>query len=124
MKIALALTALAAAALPTSASAHHSFAMFDQTREVKLVGVVREFQYTNPHIWIQVVVPRSGNKPATEWSIEGASVNTVKRMGWNRSIIKPGDKVTVIINPMKNGDNGGSLKSITLPDGKVLGRGG
>lgn len=124
MKTVFTLATFVAAALPTSTSAHHSFAMFDQSREVKLVGVVREFQYTNPHIWIQVVVPKSGSKPATEWSIEGASVNTVKRMGWNRSIIKPGDKVTVIINPMKNGDNGGSLKSITLPDGKVLGRSG
>jgi len=122
MKTTLTIAVILSTALSVAASAHHSFAMFDQSKEVKLVGVVREFQYTNPHIWIQVVVPKAGNRPAAEWSIEGASVNTVKRMGWHRTIIKPGDKVTVIINPMKNGENGGSLKTIALPDGTVLGR--
>jgi hypothetical protein len=115
--------ALAATVLvPSVAAAHHSFSMFDQSREVKLSGVVREFQFTNPHIWIQVVTPGRDGGPPVEWSIEGLSVNTATRLGWRRSSIKAGDEVTVIINPLKSGQRGGALKSITLPDGKVLGR--
>lgn len=124
MNIILKSAILLSVGLPIAASAHHSFAMFDQHKEVKLIGVVREFQFTNPHIWIQVVVPKAGARPAVEWSIEGASVNTLKRLGWSRRSIKPGDKVTVLINPMKDGSNGGALKTITLPDGTVLGRSG
>ena len=104
-----------------AAGAHHSFAMFDQKKEVTIVGVVKEYQFANPHIWIQVVVPAKGKTPAAEWSIEGASLNTVKRLGWKRTSITPGDRVTVVLYPMKNGSKGGALKTITLPDGKVLG---
>lgn len=107
--------------IPSEVAAHHSFSMFDQSREVKLVGVVREFQFTNPHIWIQVLVPSGDNREAAEWSIEGLSVNTARRLGWSRSSIKAGDRVTVVIHPVKNGQRVGALKSITLPSGRVLG---
>lgn len=104
----------------TPTLAHHSFAMFDRDKQVTLVGTVKEFQWTNPHIWIQVLVPNKNGKGQTEWSVEGASLNTVKRWGWTKDAIKPGDKVTVIIHPMRNGSNGGSLKEIKLPGGKTL----
>ena len=103
---------------PVAALAHHSFAMFDSSKSVTLVGTVKEFQWTNPHTWIQVNVPTNGK--VVEWSIEGGSPNGLARRGWKSSIMKPGDKITVVISPMKDGSNGGSLKSVTLPDGKVL----
>ena len=114
----IAVAAITACGLSTSASAHHSFAMFDSSKSVTLVGTVKEFQWTNPHTWIQVNVPTNGK--VVEWSIEGGSPNGLARRGWKSSIMKPGDKITVVISPMKDGSNGGSLKSVTLPDGKVL----
>ena len=92
--------------------------MFDRAKEMTLVGTVKEFQWTNPHTWIQVNVPNSGK--VVEWSIEGGSPNGLARRGWKSSTMKPGDKITVVINPMKDGSNGGSLKNVTLPDGRTL----
>jgi len=114
----VALAGLLAAAPP--ALAHHSYSMFDNMKEVKLVGAVKEFQWTNPHVWIQVVVDEP-NGGKTEWSVEGAGLNTLIRQGWNRNIIKAGEKVTVTIHPMRNGTNGGALIRIYMPDGRVLG---
>lgn len=115
--------AVAALLLGTPALAHHSFAMFDRDKEVTLVGTVKEFQWTNPHIWVQVLVPNKNGKGQVEWSVEGASLNTVKRWGWKKDAIKPGDKVVVTIHPMRDGSKGGSLKRIKLPNGQTLGGG-
>ena len=116
---AAALAALAAAASP--ALAHHSFAMFDREREVVLQGTVKEFQWTNPHTWLQlnVVDPQGQTK---EWSIEGLSTGTLARMGWKPRSFKPGDKVTVKIYPMKDGSSGGSFIGAVLADGSTLGK--
>ena len=112
------IVALAATALP--AVAHHSFNMFDAQKEVVLEGTIKEFQWTNPYIWIQVLVPDA--KGATvEWSVEGSSPNLVGRQGWKRNSFKPGDKVVIKVHPMRNGDPGGSFVSATLADGRVLG---
>jgi Family of unknown function (DUF6152) len=105
------------------ADAHHSFAMFDNAKEQTLEGTVKEFQWTNPHAWIQLMVPGPDGKQV-EWSIECSSPNGLKRQGWRANSIKAGDKVTAIIHPLKNGDAGGSLVIVTLPDGKTLGRRG
>ena len=113
--------AVGAALLASPAFAHHSFAMFDQAREQTLEGTVREFQWTNPHAWVQLIVKGPDGK-LVEWSIECASPNGLRRQGWRGDTIKPGDRVTAIVNPLKNGDPGGSLVSITLPDGRQLGR--
>jgi hypothetical protein len=113
------LLSVSAVALP--ALAHHSFAMFDNEREMTLVGTVKEFQWTNPHAWLQVMVPSADGK-AIEWSIEMTSPNGLKRSGWRPTTIKAGDKVTAIIHPLKSGETGGSLVMVTLPDGKVMGR--
>jgi len=114
----IAAAAIVACGLSTSASAHHSFAMFDSSKQVTLVGTVKEFQWTNPHTWIQVNVPTNGK--VVEWSIEGGSPNGLARRGWKSSSLKAGDKVTLVINPMKDGSNGGSLKTVTTADGKTL----
>jgi hypothetical protein len=120
------LLALAAAALTAGAAApalaHHSFAMFDNQKEVQLVGTVKEFQWTNPHTWIQVVVPDAAGTSTSEWSVEGGNPGDLARRGWKKTSLKPGDKVTVRIHPMKNGSNGGSLVGVTLADGTVVGR--
>jgi hypothetical protein len=95
----------------------------DNEKERTLEGTVKEFQWTNPHAWIQLMVKGPDGK-TTEWSIECASPNGLKRQGWRAASIKAGDKVTAIIHPLKNGDSGGSLVIVTLPDGKTLGRRG
>jgi hypothetical protein len=116
---------LAAAALcaATSASlaAHHSAAMFDDAKVVELNGTIKEVQWTNPHIWIQVVVDNDGQK--TEWSLEGGSPNSLSRNGWRATTFKAGDAVTVRINPMKDGSPGGSFIGAKWKDtGKTIGR--
>ena len=100
----------------TSALAHHSFAMFDQSRQVRLVGTVKDFQWTNPHAWIEVE-----DAQGKTWGIELNSPNNLIRQGWKRTAMKPGDKVTVLINPLKDGTKGGLFNAVTLPDGSVLG---
>jgi hypothetical protein len=110
------LAVLMAGAVP----AHHSFAMFDQTKQLPLKGTVVEFQWTNPHAFIQLEVPE-GQSAKQVWSIELNSPNNLKRQGWKSSSLKPGDNVTVIINPLRDGKKGGLFVAVTLPDGKVLG---
>jgi len=119
----LLLSALAAGVLLGAgpAGAHHSFAMFDQTKRLTLVGTVKEFQWTNPHSWIQVNVT-SGGTPG-EWAIEALSPNVLGRQGWKRNTLKPGDKITVVINPLRDNSKGGNLISVTKADGTTLGGG-
>jgi Family of unknown function (DUF6152) len=102
-----------------TALAHHSFAMFDQGKETKLVGVIKEVQWTNPHIWLQVLVKDPSGKDV-EWSIEGGSPNGLARQGWKRSSVKAGDQVEMVIHPLKNGDKGGSVMRVSV-DGKPVG---
>ena len=106
--IGAALFGAGALAAPPALS-HHSFAMFDTRSEVTLSGTVREFQWTNPHSWLQLDVERGGR--TVEYSIELGSPNTMSRHGWRRTSFKPGDKVTVTMNPMRDGSPGGSLIS-------------
>jgi hypothetical protein len=118
MRLAVLITLIAAAPL----SAHHSYAAFDRTRQVTLSGVVKEFQWNNPHSWIQVHVTDDKGK-TTEWGIECGSPNMMARTGWKSSTLKAGDKVTAVVNPLKDGRANGSLVKITLADGRVLGPG-
>jgi hypothetical protein len=115
-------TALAAAAalLVTGvAFAHHSFAMFDRDKEVVLKGTVREFQWTNPHAFIEMDV--ANEKGAVEkWSVEMNSPNNLTRQGWKSTLLKSGDNVTVTLNPLRDGKKGGLFVAITFPDGKVI----
>lgn len=111
----------AVAMMATSASsawAHHSYSMFDDKKTFSVKGIIKEFQWTNPHIWLEVTVP-SGPQ-AGDWSFEGGTLPVLKRLGWTRDVIKAGDTVTISSNPLKNGQKGGSLLSITLADGRTL----
>jgi hypothetical protein len=102
------------------AFAHHSFAMFDSSKETSVQGTVKEFQWTNPHSFIELTRPNDAG--GTElWSIELNSPNNLKRQGWKSTSIKPGDKVTLVFNPLRDGRKGGLFIKVTLPDGSVLG---
>jgi hypothetical protein len=90
-----------------SAFAHHSAAMFDDTKVVELSGTVKELQWTNPHIWLQVVVEQDGR--STEWSLEGGSPNSLSRQGWRSTTFKSGDLISVRLRPMKDGTAAGSF---------------
>ncbi len=98
--------------------AHHSFGMFDNTQEVWLEGSIKEFQWTNPHAWIQVVVTDDAGN-AVEWSLEGGSPNILSRNGWKRTVLQPGDKVRILIYPLKSGESGGSFLEVHKEDGAV-----
>ena len=116
----LALAGVAVVSLAAApAFAHHSFAMFDNQKNVTLEGTVKEFQWTNPHSWIQLVVKDASGKEV-EWSIEGSSPNNLARFGWTRTSVKPGDRAQIVIHPMKSGQIGGSLVKITV-NGQVVG---
>ena len=104
-------------ALP--ALAHHSFAMFDQRKVMTLEGTVAEFQWTNPHSFIEMDVPQAGGA-AQRWSIELNSPNNLKRQGWTRTALKPGDRVTLRMNPLRDGRHGGLFLDVKLPNGTTL----
>ena len=108
----------AALIVPVQALAHHSYAMFDLKQNVELVGTVKEWQFTNPHSYLQLVVDENG--APVEYTIESGSPNTLVRMGWSRQSFKPGDKITISINPLRDGSKGGRMVQATLPDGKIL----
>jgi hypothetical protein len=107
-------------AFSTPAFVHHSGAMFDREKVVTVTGTVTEFNWQNPHASFRVDVPNA--KGQTEsWAIEMNSPNNLVHIGWKRSSIKAGDKVTVKINPLRDGRPGGLYIGITLADGKYLG---
>jgi hypothetical protein len=110
---------LLAILLATPLLSHHSFAMFDHTRTLNLKGSVTRFQWTNPHAYIELDVP-DAKGAITHFSIECTSINMMQRAGWRSNMIKVGDKVKAVVAPLANGDPGGLLLEITLPDGKTL----
>ena len=115
------LLALAGVSLAASqaALAHHSYAMFDMQATKTITGTVKDFEWTNPHTWLWVYVTNASGAQE-QWGIEGMSPNFLGRRGWSRNTLKPGDKITVDIHPLRNGERGGSFLSVTLPDGKVM----
>jgi Family of unknown function (DUF6152) len=108
----------------TSTSAHHSHAMFDSQKQVRLVGTVKEFQWNNPHCWIQLLVPNPDDPKAApvEWGLEMGAPLELFRHGWRPESVKPGDKITVVIYPLRDGRPGGEIVYAIGPDGKAIGR--
>jgi hypothetical protein len=105
-----------------SALAHHSFVMFDTAKQVTLTGSVTSFEWTNPHVYIEIDVP-GGAGAVKHWSVELGSPSILRNSGWKHDTLKPGDQVTLIINPLKNGNSGGLLVQANLPDDRKLGNG-
>jgi hypothetical protein len=121
--IRLILRGAAAVALCASAAlAHHSFTMFDTTKKVTIAGTVTGFEWTNPHVYIEVDVPDESGA-AKHWSVELGSPSILQKGGWKFNTLKKGDKATLVVSPLKTGQPGGLLEQITLSDGKVLGNG-
>jgi hypothetical protein len=118
----LAAALMIATGLATEAYAHHSFAGYDRAKKLTLDGTVKDFQFMNPHAWIEVAVPGDGGE-TTSWGVECGSPNMMTRTGWKKSTVKPGDHVIVVVNPLLDGRPSGSLVTITLADGTVLGPG-
>ena len=102
------------------AIAHHSFAMFDPEKLITQPGMVKEFEWTNPHVWLHVLAPDATGKPV-EWSFEMQATAQASSGGWKPDTVKPGDKVVVEFHPLKDGSRGGELVAATLPDGRRLG---
>ena len=117
-KIQLLLTFAVVAWLP--AEAHHAPAVFDQTQTIVIDGTVTDFMWSNPHSWIHMdVVGEDGE--VTDWVIEMNPPTYLIRGGWRSTTIKPGDKISVVANPLRTAEPAGKFVAITLPDGRVLG---
>jgi hypothetical protein len=103
-------------------SAHHSFAMFDTAKRHTMSGTVTGFEWTNPHVYIELDVP--DDKGAVKhWSVELGSPSILMQAGWKFSDVKVNDKITVVLNPLRSGEAGGLLVTATVRDGRVLGNG-
>jgi hypothetical protein len=100
-----------------SAQAHHSFAMFDHDHQIKISGTVTHFQWTNPHVYIDLDSTNDQGE-LKHYTIECANPGILDRIGWKFNMIKAGDKITTIIAPLRTGEAGGLLKQVTLADGR------
>jgi hypothetical protein len=121
LAVSLGLTALLAT---NATTAHHSQAMFDASKEITLAGTVKAFEWMSPHCWIQVLVAdpaRPGSSPV-EWGIEMDNPLGLSRLGWKPGSLKPGDRIVVVANPLRDGSNGGRVVSVTTADGTPIGK--
>jgi hypothetical protein len=110
------------AGLGAGVAAHHSFAMFDTGNPITIAGVVTAFEWTNPHVYIELDV--ADGKTTRHWTIELGSPSILMRGGWKYNSIKKGDKITAVVSPLRSGEPGSLLTRVTLADGQVLGNGG
>jgi hypothetical protein len=106
--------------LAAPALAHHSFAMFDREKVANVSGTVKEYEWTNPHVWIHLMAA-DAQGTAREWSFEMQSVQQDAAAGWRPDSVKPGDKVSIEYHPLKDGSRGGQLMSAVLANGQHLG---
>ena len=105
-----------------AAMAHHSAAQFDFAQRVTIEGVVKEFNVTNPHTW--ATVESTDDKRGTRDALyEGHSASHFYRAGYERGMVKPGDKIAILIAPRKDGEDGGFIQAFTA-NGKTIGFGG
>ena len=110
-------TCVSMVALP--AAAHHSFSMFDREKTLTLNGEVKQFEWTNPHAWLYVMVMDDSGKPV-EYPLEMQGTGQAQKNGWRPDTVKPGDRVTVSMHPLKSGSHGGQLMTVVLPDGRKM----
>ena len=118
--VAAVVCALSLAVFSTATLAHHSAAMFDPSKTVVIRGTVVDFNWTNPHSNFRVIVLNNDGTRSI-WAVEMNGPGNLIRLGWTRTTIKPGDRVTVRVRPLRDGTPGGQYMSIILPDGKSLG---
>lgn len=116
MRVSMAAVLAAVLFAATRADAHHSFAMYEPTKTLTFKCTVKDFQWTNPHTILWVLVQPTGGGAAQEWSLETTSPGVLTRAGWTRHSLKAGDRVSVTLSPLRDGSHGGSLNSVTLLD--------
>lgn len=105
------------------ASGHHSLAMYDTLIQVTVEAVIEEFEWRNPHSWLHIIV-KDDNGTESMWTLESNSTGQLTQSGWTRDSAKPGDVVTVVLNPLRDGTRGGRLEEIRHVDGRVFSRQG
>ena len=100
---------------------HHSVVMFDREHPIQLIGVVREFKFTNPHAFIALEVTGK-DAPPVIWNLEGDSVNSLRWDGWSSQTLKPGDELRITVEPLRNGAPGGvwHARKTTYKDGTPI----
>jgi len=117
---ALALVSTLALLIARPTTAHHSYSMFDVSKQNSITGTVRNFEWSNPHVWLWIAVMNANNE-ANLYAFEGTSINEMsRRSGWTRNTVVSGDKVSVKFAPFKDGRNGGRIQAVTLADGRTL----
>jgi hypothetical protein len=114
--------ALLASPVPIAAT-HHSFAPYEPDLQVQLDGTVAHFQWTNPHVYIELD-SRDENGEVSHWTIECANPGILNRVGWKWNLIAGGDEISVIVSPLRNGEAGALLKALRLADGTTYSNGG
>jgi hypothetical protein len=110
---------MAVLAIAAPASAHHSFAIFDQSKVNYLTGTVKQFELVNPHAWLHIVIANDKGETAM-WSFEGGSTAQLGSLGWTQQAFKPGDKVQIGFRPMKDGSRGGQIMNVKTASGQKL----
>jgi hypothetical protein len=111
---------LAGLAGAAPALAHHSASMFDFAHQITLEGTVKAFNWTNPHISVDLYVDGQNGQAGKLWTIEASSVGVMSRAGWTKRTLNPGDKVKVLFSPLRDGGAAGSITSVTLANGKTI----
>jgi len=117
------LVAPLAALIAMPAFAHHSFAMFDTSKTITLKGTVKEYEWTNPHSWLRVMLPDQASGKQLQWALEMSSPARQATLGMTPDTVRPGDVVTVTFHPLKDGSRGGQFIQAILPNGKAAVRG-
>ena len=105
--------------LPSAARAHHGNIAFNMDKVLTVKGMVREFQWTNPHTFVILLVD-DGHGQQVEWTLEGRSPGVLLRAGWTRKSMQPGETVTIDFNPAKDGGHSGLVEHVRKADGSVL----
>ena len=104
-----------------AATAHHSKAFYDLTKEVTVTGTLTEFIWTNPHTWVVVAVADPSTGEAVEWRLEGGGPYGLANQGWTRSSLKPGDAIVAAVHPLRDGTPGGEFVRVSA-NGVAVGR--
>jgi len=105
--------------VPRPAQSHHSNVAYEVTKVITVTGVVREFQWVNPHTWVHVVVD-DGKGGKVEWAAEGRAPGVLLRAGWTRNSLKAGETVTIDMSPAKDGTRTSIIARVTKADGTIL----
>lgn len=105
--------------LPSPVASHHSNVAYEVTRVITITGVVKSFEWSNPHTWLTVVVD-DGKGGKVEWACEGRAPGILARAGWTKTILKAGETVTVDMSPRKDGTKVSIIARVTKADGSIL----